>query len=154
MTRRPSATALAVADRLHSSAIHLLRRVRGQDAASGLSPARLSALSVVVFAGPVTLTQLARAEQVTPPTMTRLVAALEADGFVLRDTDATDRRIVRLSATAKGRKVLQEGKRRRVHALAEALSGLPPQQLLLLSEAAELIDTVFAPATAQGTRRR
>ncbi len=66
----------AVADRLHSAAIHLLRRVRKQDVATGEGPARLSALSVLVFGGPKTLGELAAAEQVKPPTMSRIVAGL------------------------------------------------------------------------------
>src|SRR5262245_65493054 len=99
--RRP-APPHAVADRLHAAAIHLLRRLRAQDPAAGLSPARLSALSVVVFAGPVTLGQLAQAEQVSAPTMTRLVAGLEADGLLRREPDAADKRVVWLRATPRG----------------------------------------------------
>src|SRR5260370_10450111 len=67
-----------IADRLHSAAIHLLRRVRVQDAASGISPARLSALSVIVFGGPISLSDLAGTEQGRPPTMSRVLDALEA----------------------------------------------------------------------------
>jgi DNA-binding MarR family transcriptional regulator len=145
---------LGVADRLHSAAIHLLRRVRGQDENSGLSPARLSALSVIVFGGPVTLGRLASAEQVTAPTMTRLAAALEADGLVSRKEDARDRRVVWLSATAKGKKILHEGKRRRVHALAAALKALNSEELTVLSEAAALINRVVAaPDESEGSRR-
>src|SRR5207248_940098 len=80
------------ADRLHSAAIHLLRHVRKQDAASGLTAPRLSALSVVVFAGPLTLTALAAAEQVRPPTMSRIVAALESAGLVAREPSSRDQR--------------------------------------------------------------
>jgi DNA-binding MarR family transcriptional regulator len=76
-----------LADQLHSAAIHLLRQLRKEDDASGLSAPRLSALSVVVFGGPITLGALARAEQVKPPTMTRLVDALEKDGYVKRDAE-------------------------------------------------------------------
>src|SRR5229473_2111765 len=76
------------ADRLHSAAIHLLRRLRRQDDASGLTAPRLSALSVIVFSGPLTLGALATAEQVRPPTMTRLVAALEEAGLVVREPGA------------------------------------------------------------------
>ena len=107
---KSSAERVEIANRLHSAAIHLLRRVRGQDETSGLSPARLSALSVVVFGGPVTLGRLASAERVTAPTMTRLVAALEADGLVSRRDDVRDRRVVWLSATAKGKKIIAGGK--------------------------------------------
>src|SRR5215831_14650634 len=91
-----------LADRLHSSAIHLLRRLRREDDASGLPAPQLSALSVIVFGGPVTLGDLARAEQVRPPTITKVVAALEEAGLVVRDVDTNDRRIVRVNATARG----------------------------------------------------
>src|ERR671915_2520477 len=99
----PDDTATELADRLHSAAIHLLRRLRREDARTGLSGPRLSALSVVVFAGPLTLGELAAAEQVKPPTMTRLVRALEARRLVVREADENDGRVVRLRATTKGR---------------------------------------------------
>src|SRR6185295_13673215 len=83
-----------VADRLHSAAIHLLRRLRRQDDAMGLTPARASALSIMVFGGPVTLGQLAGAEQVSAPTTTRLVVGMERDGLVRREDDPDDGRVV------------------------------------------------------------
>jgi len=78
----PRAETIAAADRLHSAAIHLLRRVRKQDEASGIGPAQLSALSVLVFAGPKTLGELAAAEQVKPPTMSRIVTGLERSRLI------------------------------------------------------------------------
>src|SRR6187549_1627054 len=93
-----------VADHLHSSAIALLRALRRQDDKWGLSAPRLSALSVVVFAGPIKLGDLARAEQVRPPTMTKLVRALEAARLVTRKVDAQDGRVTWISANDKGRK--------------------------------------------------
>jgi len=138
----PSADAAAVADRIHSAAIHVLRRVRRYDAQSGLSPARLSALSVVVFGGPVTLTQLAAAEQVSPPTMTRIVAGLERAGLIARQTEPRDRRVVWLRPTAKGSKVLQEGRRRRVAALAGDLARLSARDLAVLARAADVLERV------------
>src|SRR4051794_41857953 len=84
MSRRIPEDAKVVADQLHSAAIHLLRSLRREDTASGLSAPRLSALSVVVFGGPLTIGALAAAEQVRPPTMTRLVAALQAQGLRAR----------------------------------------------------------------------
>ena len=99
----------AVADALHSAAIHLLRGVRKEDERSGVGPARLSALSVLVFAGPMRLTELARVEQVKPPTMTKVVAGLEAAGLVRRRADAEDARAVRLEATARGTTHLASG---------------------------------------------
>ena len=120
-SRKPERDALALADQLHSAAIHLLRQLRKEDDASGLSAPRLSALSVVVFGGPLTLGQLARAEQVKPPTMTRIVTGLEKDGLVQRTGDAHDRRLTRIQATAKGQKVLAAGRARRVEKLAAAV---------------------------------
>src|ERR1043166_2909346 len=115
----------ATADRLHSAAIHLLRSLRVEDRASGLSAPRLSALSVIVFAGPIAMSALAAAEQVRPPTISRLVAELERLRPVGRDPDPADRRGVKVRATAKGRRLLEEGRRRRVVRLAAALEALP-----------------------------
>src|SRR5437868_2610923 len=92
----------ATADALHSASIHLLRGLRKEDERTGVGPARLSALSVLVFAGPMRLTQLARIEQVKPPTMTKVIAGLEAGGLVKRRADAKDARAVRLEATVRG----------------------------------------------------
>src|SRR5918999_2994793 len=122
MTAVHGDAATELADRLHSAAIHLLRRLRREDARTGLSGPRLSALSVVVFAGPLTLGELAAAEQVRPPTMTRLVRALEARGLVTREPDERDGRVVRLRATAKGRSLMAQGRARRGRGLGEGLS--------------------------------
>jgi DNA-binding MarR family transcriptional regulator len=128
------------AERLHSAAIHLLRRLRREDRASGLTGPRLSALSVIVFGGPIALGALAAAEQVRPPTMTRLVAALEADGLVAREPDPRDGRGVLVRATAAGRRLLEEGQTRRTSALERQLSSLSPEELATLREAAALME--------------
>jgi DNA-binding MarR family transcriptional regulator len=128
--RRSSAASRAgVADRLHSLAIHLLRAVRIGDDYSGLTAPRLSALSVITFKGPITLTELAVAEQVTAPTMTRLVQGLEAAGMVRRTTDARDRRAIRLSATAQGKRVLGAARKKRIGALQHLLADLEPDDI-------------------------
>ena len=132
-----------VADRLHSAAIHLLRRLRHEDWASGLSPARLSALSVLVFGGSCTLGDRARAEGVRPPTMTRLVQGLEREGLVERSPDSADRRLVRLRATADGERVLHEGRRRRVARLAAALAALGDADRAQLARAVEVLERVL-----------
>ena len=134
-----SATVQEAADRIHSAAIHLLRRVRVEDDTSGLTPARLSALSVVVFTGPLPIGRLAAAEGVKPPTMTRIAAALERDGLVRR-TGGRDRRSVEIAATAAGRRVLQRARERRLGALAGLLGGLSPTDVQTIAAAAELID--------------
>jgi DNA-binding MarR family transcriptional regulator len=138
-SRRRERDALALADKLHSSAIHLLRHLRKEDDASGLSAPRLSALSVVVFGGPVTLGQLARAEQVRPPTMTRIVTGLEKDGLVRRKGDERDRRLTRIYATPKGQKVLVAGRARRVELLASAVERLGAKELAELGRGAQLL---------------
>jgi DNA-binding MarR family transcriptional regulator len=129
-----------VADRLHSAAIHLLRRVRKQDEFSGVGPAQLSALSVVVFGGPITLGALAGTEQVRPPTMSRIAAALVRARLVLRVPDETDARIVRLHATDKGQRLLQKARVRRISELTRRVEKLRPEDLKLLGEAAEMIE--------------
>ncbi len=133
-----------VADRLHSAAIRLLRRVRREDEATGLTGARLSALSVVVFAGPLTVGQLAAAEQVRSPTASKLVAELEALGLVTRETSATDRRVTEVRATARGRWMLQAGRRRRVAVLSARLAEVGADDLATLDRAAELLEDVLA----------
>jgi DNA-binding MarR family transcriptional regulator len=140
--RRAPDTTLELADRLHSAAIHLLRRLRRQDDASGLPAPQLSALSVIVFGGPITLGDLAQAEQVRPPTITRLVAALEEDGLVERVADSDDRRVVHVKATARGAKLLQEGRQRRVASLAAALRGLPPGERAAIARAVPAMEKV------------
>ncbi len=131
-----------VADRLHSTAIQLLRRLRSEDRRTGLSGPRASALSVVVFGGPVTLGELAAAEQVKPPTMTRLVTAMEAQGLVKREGDASDARVVRVRATPKGIRILQEGRARRIARLQAALQELSEEELALLGRATALLGEV------------
>jgi DNA-binding MarR family transcriptional regulator len=129
-----------VAVAVHAAAIHLLRRLRREDAASGLTAPRLSALSVVVFAGPLTLGALAKAEQVRPPTMTRIVAALVRAGLVWREASPADGRAVLVRATPAGRKLLEEGRDRRTAALERRLASLSPSDLEALERAAFLME--------------
>lgn len=105
---------------------------------------RLSALSVVVFGGPITLGDLAAAEQVRPPTMTRLVAALEAGGLVRREHDPDDGRVVRLRATAKGQAVLRQGRDRRVRRLATPIAALSTAERTILRDASAVMTRVVA----------
>ena len=153
-TRPAAGSRAGVADRLHSVAIHLLRQVRREDEASGLSAARLSALSVVVFGGPLSVGELARAEQVRSPTMSRVVADLEALGLVRRAPSATDGRAVAVTATAKGRRVLQAGRRRRVASLAGRLEGLGKGDLAVLDRAATVLEQALATPPGGGRPTR
>jgi DNA-binding MarR family transcriptional regulator len=129
-----------VADKLNSAMIHLLRRAAREDPAAGIGPAQLSALSVLVFGGATTLGRLADAEQVRPPTMTRIVAALEEAGLVRKETGRDDRRSVRVSATPAGRRLMQAARRRRIQALSGRLEGLSQRDLATLARAAALME--------------
>jgi DNA-binding MarR family transcriptional regulator len=135
----PPATRV-VADRLHSAAIHLLRRLRVEDKAIGLSGPRASALSVIVFRGPIAMGALADAEQVRPPTITRLVASLERAGLVRRLADRSDGRVQLVEATAAGRRLLQKGRARRVERLTGGIAQLTVEEQQLLGRAAELME--------------
>jgi DNA-binding MarR family transcriptional regulator len=132
------------ADRFHSAAIHALRHVRREDPASGLSAARLSALSVLVFGGARTLGELAAAEQVRPATMTRIAQALEEADLVSRERDPQDGRVTRLRATSKGERVMWRGRERRVENLAGLLGRLTPAEVARVREAAELVERALA----------
>jgi DNA-binding MarR family transcriptional regulator len=114
----------SLADRLHSVAIHVLRHARTADTAAGMSAARLSVLSVLVFGGSRTVTELADAEQVAAPTMTRLLQGLERDGYVRRRRSEADGRVVHVSATTKGRRALEAGRRNRVRRVEEVTGAL------------------------------
>lgn len=126
-----------VADMIHGAAIRLLRYVRQEDVASGITGAQLSVLSVLAFGGPQTLGKLAAAEQVKPPTMSQLVSELERMGLVARRP--IDRRSIEVSVTKKGTKLMEAGRRRRLARLTKAIANLPPDQVDKLAQAAGLI---------------
>jgi DNA-binding MarR family transcriptional regulator len=133
-----------VADRLHSAAIHLLRRAAQEDRAAGLSRARLSALSVVVFRGPLTLGELATAEGVRSATMTGIVNGLERDRLVRRRPHGRDKRSVNIEATGAGRRLLDRARARRIDHVVSKLDDLSDDELELLGRAAELLDERFS----------
>lgn len=132
-----------VASRLHGGAIRLLRTLRREDDGSGLSAPRLSALSVVAFGGPLSLAELAKAEQVRPPTMSRIVEALVATGLVTRETDPGDRRSVRIAVTDAGREMIEIGRKRRVRALVARLAKLTDYERRALARGIEVIESLM-----------
>ncbi len=140
---------------LHSGCIHLLRALQAVDSASGLTSARLSALSVLVFSGPKTLGDLARAEGVAGPTMTRIVDGLVSERLVRRRPDVRDGRALSLSASPAGRKVMRAAARRRIAAIMRGLSELTPdEQETLLAAAGTLDKVATAVRTTSGSRAR
>jgi DNA-binding MarR family transcriptional regulator len=134
-----------LADRLHSLAIHLLRRIRRGDEEVGLSAPRLSALSVIVYRGPLSLTELAKAESVTAPTMTRLVHALVQAGLVEKKNDARDNRVVLLRVTTAGRKTLDAARAKRLAALQALLQRLAPDQQAEVDRAVDILEPLLGP---------
>lgn len=138
----PAPPVVVIADRLHSAAIHLLRRLRVEDKVMGLSAPRASALSVIVFRGPLTMSRLAAAEQVQRPTMTRLVDGLERLGLVRRVGHEEDGRVQLVEATAAGKRLLQKGRVRRVERLTDDITHLPEEDRRVLARAAELMETL------------
>ncbi len=147
--RSPAPTRFEVADRLHSAAIHLLRHARKQDVLARIGPARLSAISVLVFGGPMALGQLAAAEQVKAPTMSRIVAGLKRAGLAKIETDANDARRIRVTATAKGECLLQQARARRIGLVAETLRGLSGAEMNTLLRAAELMECAVRSAAGR-----
>lgn len=127
----------AVADRLHSASIHLLRLLRQEDLSLELGPAQLSALSVLVFGGPRTVGALARIEQVAVPTVSRLVESLARAGLAERRADPADGRVAHVHATPAGVRLMQRGRRQRVARLVRLLEELPPAELDTMGAAAE-----------------
>jgi DNA-binding MarR family transcriptional regulator len=132
-----------IADLLHSASIHLLRRAGEEDARSGIGAARLSALSVLVFRGPLTVGQLAAAEGVRSPTMSRIVRGLEQAGLARRRRDLGDRRATLVEATSEGERVLQEARARRIERISAALGELDAAELEGVGRAAESVERLF-----------
>jgi len=128
---------------LHSNAIHLLRDVRTEDSAMGIGPAQASALSVVVFGGPLSLNELAEAEHVMPPTMSRVVEALVRKGLVGREANRDDRRSIIISSTDKGTKLIYEGRSRREKRLIKLLSQLDAEEIKCLGKASGILSRVL-----------
>jgi DNA-binding MarR family transcriptional regulator len=128
-----------VADRLHSAAIRLLRRARRSDVLTGATPAQLSALSVLM-SGPKTLGELAAAEQVRAPTISRLAADMERIGLIRRRGDPLDARVVRVEMTAKGQRLLAKGRELRITDIERLVHSLPPHEREALTHAIDVIE--------------
>lgn len=120
---------------LNSAAIHLLRGMRAADRASGLTPARLSALSVLVFGGPCTLGELARTEDVAAPTMSRIVDGLVSLGLARREEHPESARKVLISPTDAGLDLMHRAAQLRVDVIVAALRAMPTDERRAIVEA-------------------
>ena len=134
-----------LANRLHSTAIHLLRGLRPQDKRAGISARRLSALSVIAFAGPISLSRLAKAEQVSLPVTSRMMKDMEYEGLIERIPDPDDRRSTKIQITPRGQAVFDKARQRRIQAIAAKLAALKPNQIELLEEVLPILEQITLP---------
>ncbi|MGD2027113.1 MAG: MarR family transcriptional regulator [Anaerolineales bacterium] len=134
-----------LADRLHSTAIHLLRGLRPQDERTGISARRLSALSVIAFAGPISLSNLAEAEQVSLPVTSRMMKDMEYEGLVERIPDPDDRRSARIQITSRGQALFDQARQQRIQAIADKLAALESNQIELLEEVLPILEQITLP---------
>ena len=134
-------TSEEIAGRLRLSATRLARKLR-QEAQTGLTPSQLSALAAVERHGPLTLGALAEHEQVAPPSITRVVVKLEADGFVTRCPEPGDRRVTKVEVTQKGRNLLSASRRRKTTWLATRLEDLDTEERARLANALDILDVL------------
>jgi len=126
-------------ERFHHLAIVLLRSLRQVDEAHGLAGPRASALSVLVFRGPQSLGELAAAEGVKPPTMSRLVKAMQEEGLVEAEVASHDQRAIRIAASAKGRRLMLRGREKRLAAIRELLRDASAEERKALETVVELL---------------
>ncbi|HEY3212664.1 MAG TPA: MarR family transcriptional regulator [Actinomycetota bacterium] len=149
MTTIAPVDATALAARLRLGVTRLARRLR-QEAEAGVTPSMLSALSSAERQGSLTMRDLCHAEQVQPPTMTRIVAALVEAGLVVREPDPIDGRVAWVKVTPDGRRLLERSRRRKEAYLAKALRSLEPEELRTLEAAAEILERLTdAPSSSQ-----
>lgn len=131
----------ALALGLNSAAIHLLRRMRTIDDATGVARARLSALSVLVFGGARAAGELARSEGVTPATIHHIIEGLVAGGLAAKKPDPDDARKVQISATRKGRALMLRGREARLDHLREKMAGLSSRDLAAMKRTIEIMQS-------------
>jgi DNA-binding MarR family transcriptional regulator len=144
----------AVAHDLNSAAVHLLRGLRAVDRLSGLTAARLSALSVLVFGGPRTLAGLADADDVTSATMSRVVDGLVDLGLATRTAHPDSGRKVLITATDSGHDLMRTAQQRRVDVIAAALSGLPGSEREAVASASGALRELAGRVPREAARHR
>ena len=144
-TLRKRSSRAQVVERFHHLAIRMLRGLRAVDEAAGFSGPRASALSVLVFRGPQSLGELAAAEGVKPPTMSRLVKAMQEEGLVEAGAPEHDQRRIHIVASAKGRALMLKGRQRRLEALGRLFGGASTREQAALATVVEMLERALAP---------
>lgn len=135
-----TATKTELASRLRVGVARLARRLRQEGAGEDATPSQLTVLATLYHRGPMTPGELAGTERVKPPSMTRIVAALEERGLVSRQPDPDDGRVVRVVVTDAGRRAHQEYQQRRDEWLHRRLATLTGEERAVLARAADLFD--------------
>ena len=133
-----------VAALLHEQFARLTRRLRTLELPNGMTPERLSALSVVDKRGPISVTALADTEMVRPATMSRMITALVEEGLVKRGGDKNDGRGVLVSVTPKGRRTFQRAQEQRLTRFAEVVESLSDEQLVAMRDLAAALERLTA----------
>lgn len=138
----PPAPTTVDAARLRLAVMRLSRRLR-QEVSPAITPSQLSALARLDRGGPMSVGDLAAAERVSPSTLTRIVAALEADGLISRDADPADRRVARVAVSPAGHDLLETARARGTGYLAERIAGLPADQAAALAAAVPVLEQLL-----------
>ena len=136
----PTVADTALASELRMSVMRLARRLRAERVDTSVSITQLAALATLDRHGPLTPGELATHERVQPPSMTRVVAALEAAGLVTRSDHPTDGRQVLLAPSVHGKTLLRAERRRRDAWLARRLRELDPEDVAVLRRAAVVLE--------------
>lgn len=129
---------------LHEQFARLTRQLRTMELPHGMTPERLSALSVIDKRGPISITALAENEMVRPATMSRMVTALVEEGLVKRGDDKDDGRGVLVTTTSKGRRAFQRAQEQRLRHFAEVLESLSGEQLSAMRNLASALERLTA----------
>jgi DNA-binding MarR family transcriptional regulator len=139
MNDRSTSSDLDLAARLRLSVTRTARRLR-QEADADLTPSQVAALAAIERHGPLTPSELATAERIQRPTVTRVAANLEERGLVQRTGDPRDGRVSLLTATDEGRALLEQMRSRKNAYLAQRMADLPPEDLAALERAADVLE--------------
>jgi DNA-binding MarR family transcriptional regulator len=142
-TREPGDELEQIGARLSAVLGQLIRALR-RNAPADVGPGSLAALATLTRSGPVRLGELAGLEGVSPPTLTRIVAALESSGYVVRESDPTDRRAARVTATAAGARLVRQVLAARAATLTGRLGELPVDQVEALAAALPALEALAA----------
>ncbi|NRQ35107.1 MarR family transcriptional regulator [Nonomuraea sp. NN258] len=129
-----------LASALRVSLARLTRRLRRQAAAHSLTPTQFATLAAVERHSGITPGELAELEKVQPPSMTRVIAALEERGLIARSPHPTDRRQVTVTVTEAAQKLLKEERRRKEAWLTQRLKELTPEERSILRQAAPILE--------------